>query len=182
MNRESIDFPAKYSDEQATLIFFGSTDSSFLRVTYNWAKEFEAAVSDLIAQANRATGYTRWTMLGDHEMLIETGGLRVGVEICVDHLSGPGNRGLRGQLEREGVASGLRAGEYHPLDLQLVVSAGMSLAFGPIERGYAPQRAKEDPYGRVWFTLPDGRGCALWLEEDSRWIVLMFAVEVEPSL
>jgi hypothetical protein len=57
-----------------------------------------------------------------------------------------------------------------------------SLAFGMLERGYSPQRSKKDPYGRVWFALPEGKGCALWLEAESRWIVLMFSEEVEPSL
>lgn len=136
-----------------------------------------AAVRDLIAQANRAAGYTRWTMLGDHEMLIETGGLRVGVEICVDHLSGPGNRGLRGQLEREGVASGLRAGEYHPLDLQLVVSAGMSLAFGPILTlpgapaflvdGYSRTELAINPYGRGDQTLNAAANASVRLGDDA---------------
>lgn len=33
-----------------------------------------------------------WQVLDDHEMVIETDGLRVGVEICVDHLSDPVTR------------------------------------------------------------------------------------------
>lgn len=68
----------------------------------------------------------RWVVLDKHEKRIDTDGLRIGVEICLDHRK----RDLQGQLDAEAKRDGLQ--HLVPLDMQLIVSAGLQMADGPI--------------------------------------------------
>jgi len=65
-------------------------------------------------------------VLENHEKRINTDGLRIGVEICLDHRT----RDLQMELEAEAKREGLD--HLLPLDLQLIVSAGLQMSDGPI--------------------------------------------------
>ena len=69
---------------------------------------------------------SRWVVLDRHQKRIDTDGLRIGVEICLDHSTSD----LQKELQAEAEALGLE--HIVPLDLQLIVSAGLQMADGPI--------------------------------------------------
>jgi hypothetical protein len=69
---------------------------------------------------------SRWVVLDRHQKRIDTDGLRIGVEICLDHSTSD----LQKEMQAEAEALGLE--HIVPLDLQLIVSAGLQMADGPI--------------------------------------------------